>query len=231
MPVKVYWAGDSTVKQNDFTTYPQTGIGQGMRLFIKKNIIIENHAENGRSTKNFIDESRLAAIYNEITVGDFLFIQFGHNDGKQEDPNRYTEPWGEYQENLERFINVARNRKAHPVLITPICRRWFLDSEQLDPNIHGDYPESMISLAKKLEVPYINLYRTSKEVIINLGVEGSKKYFMNLAPGEYQNYPNGLEDNTHLKYEGAVDFAKLIAKGLKELGGIYEELLSFPEKL
>ncbi len=83
---RLFWAGDSTVKENNFTTYPQTGIGQGMKLFIHKDIKIENHAENGRSTKSFIDESRLAVIYDRIREGDLLFIQFGHNDSKKEDP-------------------------------------------------------------------------------------------------------------------------------------------------
>ncbi|MBN2221171.1 MAG: rhamnogalacturonan acetylesterase, partial [Vallitaleaceae bacterium] len=162
MTFRVYWAGDSTVKENNFTTYPQTGIGQVMKLFLKKEVEIYNHAENGRSTKSFIDESRLATIYNDLREGDFLLIQFGHNDAKQEDTSRFTEPFGEYQENLEKFINVARNRKAYPVLITPLCRRWFLENGEMDSNIHGDYPIAMMEVAKKLQVPLINLYEASK---------------------------------------------------------------------
>ena len=231
MPAKIYWAGDSTVKQNDYTAFPQTGIGQGMRLFIKNDIMIINHAENGRSTKSFIDESRLAAIYNEITKGDFLFIQFGHNDAKLDDPDRYAEPWGEYQENLEKFVNAARNRKAHPVFITPLCRRWFDENDQLKADIHGDYPAAMLAAARKLKVPIIDLYGTSRALIKKQGPEAGKRYFMYLAPGEYPNYPEGKTDATHLRYEGAVAFAELIAKALKELGGIYAELLLSPEKL
>jgi lysophospholipase L1-like esterase len=231
MPVKIYWAGDSTVKQNDFTTYPQTGIGQGMQLFINQETVIINHAENGRSTKSFIDESRLAVIYNEITEGDYLFIQFGHNDAKLEDISRYTEPWGEYQENLERFVNVARNRKAYPLFITPLCRRWFDEKGKLRDDIHGDYPMAMILTAKKLEVPCIDLYSSSRVLIERLGPESSKGYFMHLSLDEYPNYPEGKVDDTHLKYDGAVAFAELIAKGLKELGGGYEALLRSPEKL
>jgi lysophospholipase L1-like esterase len=231
MPVKIYWAGDSTVKQNDFTTYPQTGIGQGMQLFVNHETVVINHAENGRSTKSFIDESRLAAIYNEITKGDYLFIQFGHNDAKLEDITRYTEPWGEYQENLERFVNVARNRKAYPLFITPLCRRWYDETGNLRNDIHGDYPKAMIMTAKKLDVPCLDLYSRSRVLIEKLGPERSKGYFMHLAPGEYPNYPEGKVDDTHLKYEGAVAFAELIAKGLKELGEGYEALLRSPERL
>lgn len=231
MVLKIYWTGDSTVKENDFTTYPQTGIGQVMKLFLKKEVLIKNCAENGRSTKSFINESRLATVYNEIREGDILFIQFGHNDAKREDANRFTEPFSDYQENLERFVNVARNRKAYPVFITPLCRRWFLDENQMQGDIHGDYPKAMREVAKRLEVPCIDLFQQSKLLIEATGFNESKKYFMNLAPSEYVNYPEGLEDNTHLRYEGAVTFAALIAKGLKELGGIYLELLSNPDRI
>lgn len=231
MTFRIYWAGDSTVKENDFTTYPQTGIGQVMRLFLKKEVEIHNHAENGRSTKSFIDESRLATIYNDLREGDFLLIQFGHNDAKQEDPSRYTEPFSEYQENLERFINVARNRKAYPVLITPLCRRWFLENGKMDSNIHGDYPIAMKEVAKNLQVPLIDLYESSKVWIDEIGDEQSKNYFMNFGAGQYENYPDGLNDNTHLRYDGAVLFAKMIARGLRELGSIYRDLLIEVERL
>lgn len=226
---RILWASDSTVKQNDFTTYPQTGLGQGMRLYIKKEIEIINHAENGRSTKTFINEFRLAAIYNEITEGDFLFIQFGHNDSKIEDPNRYTYAFNEYQENLEKFVNVARNKKAYPLFITPLCRRYFKDEIHLEENIHGDYQIAMVEMGKKLSVPVIDLQSMSRRLIEKVGKKESRKFFMHLASGEYSNYPDGLIDNTHLKYEGAVAFAGLIAKGLSELGGIYRNLLIKPE--
>lgn len=228
---KIYWAADSTVKENNFTTFPQTGMGQGLGLYLKKEVTICNHAENGRSTKSFLDESRLATIYNEIREGDFLFIQFGHNDEKREDPNRFTEAFGEYQENLERFVNAARNRKAIPVFITPLTRRLFADDSHLKDGIHEDYPEAMEQMAKRLDVPLIDLYTMSRELIESIGQEKSKTYFMNLEPGDYKNYPDGLEDNTHLQYEGAVAFAGLVAKGLKELGGIYADLLLDPDSL
>ena len=83
----IFWAGDSTVKQNSIATYPQTGIGQVFDRYVKRyQVQIENYAENGRSTKQFIDEGRLATIYDRIHAGDFLFVQFGHNDEKASDP-------------------------------------------------------------------------------------------------------------------------------------------------
>lgn len=228
MSPKIFWTGDSTVKENDFTSYPQTGLGQGMRLFLKKDIIIKNHAENGRSTKSFMDESRLAKVYEEIRENDFLWIQFGHNDAKIEDPTRYCKAFGEYQENLERFVNVARNRKAVPLLITPLCRRLFGEDGNLLPRIHEDYPEAMIEVACRLKVPYIDLYESSRRLITELGDDTSKKLFMHLTHGEFKNYPQGLTDDTHLTYAGAVAFSELIAKELKELGGVYKNLLHNP---
>ena len=227
---RIFWAGDSTVKENNYTTYPQTGIGQGMRLYIKKETEIINHGENGRSTKSFLEEFRLADIYNHMREGDFLFIQFGHNDGKTQDPARFADAFSDYSKNLERFVNAARNKKAHPVFITPLSRRYFIGENHLEERIHGDYPKAMKGTGKRLGVPVIDLYSMSREFLEKVGEAESRKFFMHLAPGEYPNYPEGLTDNTHLKYEGAVAFAGLIAAGLKELGEIYRDLLIEPEE-
>jgi lysophospholipase L1-like esterase len=221
----IYWAGDSTVQNNDITTFPQTGIGQVLGLFLQPGIRIENHAKNGRSTKSFIDESRLPAIYDRITEGDFLFIQFGHNDEKTADPTRYTEPFSEFQVNLEKFVNAARNKKAFPVLITPLERRCFEEDGQLGKGYHADYVEAMKQTAIRLEVPLIDLYTMSREKLKEAGVEASKEWYMHLPAGKYPSHPEGLTDNTHLKYEGAVVYAGCIAEGLKKLGGIYGSLL------
>lgn len=212
MSARIFWAGDSTVKRNDFRTYPQTGIGQALRLFLKEDVMIFNHAENGRSSKSFIDESRLAPIYNGLRQGDFLFIQFGHNDGKTGDINRYTEPYGTFQEHLERYVNAARNKKAFPVLITPVCRRWFESDGKLMKDIHGDYPEAMIELADRLEVPLIDLYTSSQTLIQKWGIHESENYFVSW-------------DNTHLTYQGAFAFAGLLSDGIRQLGGVYKVLL------
>ena len=212
MAQRIFWAGDSTVKTNTFETYPQTGIGQVLGRYLKKSVIIINHAENGRSTKSFIDESRLAHIYNDLRAEDFLFIQFGHNDGKKQDPDRYTDPYGAYQVNLEKFINAARNRGAYPVLITPVCRRWFQEDGNLMEDIHGDYPEAMAEIAENLEVPLIDLFEASRKAIASWGELKSRDYFVST-------------DNTHLNHAGAFAFAGLIAEGLKSLGGIYSDLL------
>ena len=221
----IYWAGDSTVQYNDITTYPQTGIGQVFHLFLKPEVKVLNFAKNGRSTKSFIDEGRLAAIEEQITEGDFLFIQFGHNDEKKADPVRYTDPFGQYMVNLERFVNVAREKKAYPVLITPLERRCFAEGNQLGVGEHSDYVAAMKQAAENLDVPLIDLYSMSREKLRKAGAEKTKDWYMHLPKDVYLSHPEGLTDNTHLKYEGAVVYGGCIAAGLKKLGGRYSELL------
>lgn len=221
----IYWAGDSTVQYNDITTYPQTGIGQVFHLFLKPEVRVLNFAKNGRSTKSFIDEGRLAAIEEQITEGDFLFIQFGHNDEKKADPARYTDPFGQYMVNLERFVNAARGKKAYPVLITPLERRCFAEGNQLGVGEHSDYVAAMKQAAENLDVPLIDLYSMSREKLRKAGAEKTKDWYMHLPKDVYPSHPEGLTDNTHLKYEGAVVYGGCIAAGLKKLGGRYSKLL------
>ncbi|MBE5825552.1 MAG: rhamnogalacturonan acetylesterase [Butyrivibrio sp.] len=222
----IFWAGDSTVATNKASTYPQTGIGQAFDRFTAMDVAICNRAVNGRSTKSFIDESRLAPIYNEITKGDFLFIQFGHNDEKINDKTRYTEPFGEFKVNLGKFVNVARNKGAYPVLITSLERRLFDEKGGLKPSAHTDYVLAMKEVGKELEVPVIDLFTMSRDFLEKTGDEATKKYYMNLAPQEAAWAPEGKIDNSHLKYEGAMLFAGMVARGLSELGGVYASLLA-----
>lgn len=228
---KIFWAGDSTVKTNKFVTFPQTGIGQAFDRYVKTDVIIYNHAENGRSTKSFIDESRLAPIYNEITEGDFLFIQFGHNDEKEKDPARYTDPHGEFIVNLGKFITVARNKKAYPVLITPVERRLFDENGVLKPSAHEEYVKGVFEAGEKFDVPVIDLCSMSRDFLSKIGDEKSKKYYMILEKGEASWCPDGQVDNSHLKYEGAMIYAGMIAKDLSALGGVYADLIAQQDAL
>lgn len=223
---KIFWAGDSTVQANKITTYPVTGIGQVFYLYTKDDVAVVNYAKNGRSTKSFIDEGRLEQIEAEIREGDFLFIQFGHNDEKMEDTSRYTDPDTTYKENLTRFIKTAKMHGAYPVLITPLERRCFVDdSDSLGRGDHVEYVKAVKQTAMEQETAVVDLYSMSRDELKKAGRENSKKWYMNLEPGEYPNFPEGKTDNTHLKYEGALFFAGLIAKGLKNLGDVYAELI------
>lgn len=222
---KIYWAADSTVQTNDITTYPQTGMGQVLSLYLKEDVEVKNHAKNGRSTKSFIDEGRLEKIDQQIGEGDFLFIQFGHNDEKDQDPTRYTEPYSTYMDNLAIYIDVARKHGAHPVLITPLERRCFMENGHLGMGAHSDYVAGMKQTAANLNVPLIDLYSMSRAELKRAGEGESRNWYMNFDAGIYSNYMEGKEDNTHLRYAGAVLYAGLVARGLKELGGIYADLL------
>lgn len=222
---KIYWAGDSTAAYNSILTYPQTGIGQAFCLFVKPDVMVENHAMNGRSTKSFIDEGRLAVIDSRIEAGDFLFIQFGHNDEKKQDPSRYTDPAASFQDNLKLFADTALRKGAYPVFITPLERRCFGEDGILGPGEHGPYVEAMKQAAERLEVPLVDLNGRSRQVLCRMGEKESRKLYMNLEPKAYSTHPEGLTDNTHLQYAGAVAFGQCIADGLRELGGRYAQLL------
>lgn len=227
---KIFWAGDSTVQTNDYTTYPQTGIGQVFSLFLKEGYTVENHAKNGRSTKSFMDEGRLQVIEERIGEGDFLFIQFGHNDEKKQDPARYTEPFSSFMENLERFIDAARRKGAYPVLITPLERRCFVDEKKLGDGEHSDYVSAMKQTAEKHNVPLVDLYTMSRAALQKKGETGSRRWYMYFDADEYSQHPGESRDNTHLRYDGAVNFGALIAEGLREIGGIYGDLIRVEEQ-
>lgn len=226
----VFWAGDSTVAYNGGSTYPQWGLGQGIRPFLRREVRLENRAVNGRSTKSFLDEGRLAPIYDRITAGDFLFIQFGHNDEKETDPARYTEPFGEYRENLCKFIAASRNKKAHPLLVTPLCRRWLRQDGSPDAGAHREYRLAVLQTAREQHAPCLDLCEASRKLLARTPPEVSARWFMNLPKGEFSNYPDGLTDNTHLRRTGALVFGELFARGLNALGGAYAALLDRPEE-
>lgn len=209
----VHYIGDSTVARNNIHSYPQTGMSQGLGLYLKEAVTIRSYAKNGSSTKSFLDEGRFAPVEQAMQPGDFLFIQFGHNDEK-EDPARHTDPETTFRENLRRFIRAARERGAKPVLLTPIARRLFDEKGNFRPGSHGAYPNAMRELAKAEAVPLIDLTAMTEAYLPQLGDEPSKPLFM---------WP---KDNTHLKPEGAVKMAGFVAQGLRELGGEYADLLA-----
>ena len=222
---RIFWAADSTVQYNSFLTYPQTGMGQMLHLFLKPEIQVCNKAINGRSTKSFMDQGRLAEIEAELSEGDFLFIQFGHNDEKIADPLRYTTPFGTFAENLEIYVKTALGKKAFPVIITPIERRVFDEKGVLSEGMHGDYVKSAKQVGEKLSCPVIDLNAMSREILSMLGPVEAKRLHVVVPAGIYPKFPEGMDDETHLSPEGAVVYCSCLAKGLQDLGGVYKELL------
>lgn len=222
MASHIYWIGDSTVQQNRIDTWPQCGIGQMLELYLRPGVTVHNYARNGRSTKSFWDEGRFEAIQRELGAGDVLLIQFGHNDQKDYDPARYSTP-EDYQKNLLRYADFARRVGALPVLITPVTRRRF-EGDTLAQSL-APYPQAMRELAAREGIPLIDLTSASRKLVEELGEEASRALYMVFGPGEYPNYPEGKEDNTHLRCDGAVRYAGIVAEGLRALGAPYAGLL------
>ncbi len=212
----IYLIGDSTCQTNFEDTYPQIGWGQVFPNYVKDNYKVINLAKNGRSTKSFTDEGLFNPCKDNIEKGDYLFIEFGHNDEKKEDPTRFTEPFGKYQENLLYFINTARKVGATPILLSPIYRRHFDENGKIKDNVHLNYPEAVRQLAEKEHVIYIDMCELTKGYLSKLGDEASKELFMNFAPGLYPNYPEGKNDNTHFREKGAKMVCDILTQELKK---------------
>ncbi len=214
---KIVYAGDSTAAFNKIYSYPQTGMSQGMLLYLKDEVEMKSFAVNGRSTKSFIDQGRLKKIDQILEKGDFLLIQFGHNDEK-DDPQRHTEPFTTYAENLMRFVETARSHEAYPVLITPIARREFDENGNFLPGSHGQYPEAVKKVGKEMGVPVIDLTAITEDYLSSMGDLASKPLFM---------WP---KDNTHLKPEGAVIMAGFLCRELRKMGSPYADILADREE-
>ncbi|MGE5605913.1 MAG: rhamnogalacturonan acetylesterase [Bacteroidota bacterium] len=213
--ITVFIAGDSTACDYEPSRAPRAGWGQMIgRFFDQNRVAIVNRAISGRSSLSFINEGALDGILADIKSGDYLLIQFGHNDAKKEDPTRYADP-DTYQTYLSQYVNGARQAGANPVLITPVNRRSF-EKGRLVPT-HGLYPGAMITLAKEENVPLVDLTEQSRVLFEALGEEKTKELFLWLKPGESVNYPEGVQDDTHFAEKGAVEIAKLIVQGIKEL--------------
>lgn len=214
-PVTVFLAGDSTMAQKLPEKRPETGWGEMLASHFKDGKVrIDNRAQNGRSTKTFISEGRWQAILDSLKKGDYVFIQFGHNDASKDKGERYTPP-EDYKTNLIRFVDEIRAKGGNPVLLTPVMRRRF-DKDGKFYDTHGEYPARVRTVAHEYVVPLIDMQRKSQAVIVKYGVEGSTKLFLQLKPGENANYPNGIDGNSHFSPLGAEEMAKLAVQGINE---------------
>ncbi|MER2057863.1 MAG: rhamnogalacturonan acetylesterase [Niallia sp.] len=210
----IFLAGDSTAAEKQTNKRPETGWGEKLSSYFTDDIVIQNRAVNGRSTKSFINEGLLTAIEEAIRPGDYLFIQFGHNDQK-EDPARGTIPYGDYQTNLHTFVNTAFKHGAIPVLLSSVSQRHFIN-DMIDSFSLGKYPQAMKNFAEHHNITFFDIHKKSIELLQSLGPVLSKKYFLHLELNESSNYPNGIEDDTHFNEQGAAAIAHLIVKEIKE---------------
>lgn len=214
--ITLYLAGDSTMAEKLTEKRPETGWGEKLQQFFDSTKVkIVNRAKNGRSTKTFLAEGLWQDILQSLKPGDYVFIQFGHNDASKEKVDRYTPP-ADYQANLVRFIHEVRELKAHPILLTPVVRRRFNPQGEFYDS-HGEYPALVRAVALQHNAPLIDMRQKSESLLKNYGVEQSRKLFLQLKPGENSNYPTGIDDNTHFNPLGAELMAKLAVEGVREL--------------
>lgn len=213
--ITIYLIGDSTMADKPTTDNPERGWGQVFPRFFDSSVIIENHAKNGRSTRSFLAETLWLPIVAKLKEGDYVIIQFGHNDEKKEKVDRYTSP-EDYRKNLIRFVTETLEKKANPILCTPIMRRRF-DKDGKFYDEHGVYPDIVREVAKEYNVPLIDMHRKSEKLIIAFGPDSSKMIFLWIAPGAYKSLPDGRQDNTHFSEYGATTMAELAVEGIREL--------------
>lgn len=212
-PFTIFTIGDSTMADKNPEVYPETGWCQGLEENFDEFVSVQNHAVNGRSTKSFIDEGRWQVVLDSLKPGDFVFIQFGHNDQKDYDSTRYTTPFGTYSDNLKKFIDQSRQKEATPILFTSIVRRKFGENGKLI-DTHGDYPVAIRQVAQKLNVPLIDLQKLTEEWVNSLGDEASKEKYLWTEPND--RFPEGRKDDTHLSVEGAKKVAQLAMEDCKK---------------
>lgn len=213
--ITVYMIGDSTMADKPLEDNPERGWGQMFPAFFDSTVTIENHAKNGRSTRSFLAEDRWNPILRKLRPGDYVIIQFGHNDESKEKVDRYTPP-EDFRKNLAKFVTDTRERGGIPILCTPVVRRRF-DAHGEFYDVHGEYPVIVREVAAALDVPLIDMHCMSEELVISSGEERSKEIFLWVKPGVYKSIPDGKEDNTHFNEFGATEMAKLASRGIREL--------------
>ena len=240
--VTIFMIGDSTMANKKLDGgNPERGWGMVLPGFFSEDIKIDNHAANGRSSKSFISEGRWAKVISKVKKGDYVFIQFGHNDEKA-DSIRHTEPGTTFDDNLRRYVNETRAKGGIPVLFNSIVRRNFVQpkdasitkdirrtsGEKEQPkegtvlfDTHGAYLDSPRNVAKELGVTFIDMNKITHDLVQGLGPVESKKLFMFVEPNQVPAFPKGREDNTHLNVYGARTIAGLavdaIGKEIPEL--------------
>jgi lysophospholipase L1-like esterase len=228
--IKVWMIGDSTMANYETSRAPLAGWGMPFVHFFDSTVIVDNRARGGRSTRTFISEGRWQLIADSMQEGDYVLMQFGHNDEAKEEryKDRYT-PVPDYKTNLIRFITETRHKKANPVIITPVTRMRF-DKEGIQQETHKEYTTAAREVGNEYKVPVIDLDARSRELLQKLGPVNSKLLFMQLDSLEHPNYPGGQKDNTHFNDYGARIIAQLVLVEIKKLNLELAERIFVPVK-
>lgn len=211
-PVRIFLAGDSIAVTRERSKAPMTGWGQVLNFFLTPDVELVNCARAGASARTFSERGRLEWILRNIRPGDYLLTSFGINDAKPEEWLR-TEAYGTFSHYLRQYVDGARERNAHPVLVSP--------HEHDTHDVHGnvsrkitEYAMAMRDLAVETSTPYVNLYDQSVRWWTELGPVGTRPFFLHLEPGEHPNYPEGFHDPGHMVPAGAIACARYIAYSL-----------------
>lgn len=215
--IKLWLIGDSTVCIYEPARAPITGWGMPFANFFDTTVIIENKARGGRSTKTFLFENIWGPIEKNLQEGDYVFIQFGHNDEAKEEKykDRYT-PIPDYKTNLIKFIIESRNKQAIPILITPVTRMKFDKAGNIEET-HKEYSAAVWKVSKQYNTPVIDLDKMSRDLLQKFGKENSKLLYMQLDSLDNPIYPVGQKDNTHFNEYGARRMAELVLQGVRDL--------------
>lgn len=233
--ITIFMIGDSTMANKDISGGKmERGWGMMLKNFFTEDVIVDNHALNGRSSKSFINEGHWQKVVEKIKPGDYVFIQFGHNDEK-DDPKRHTDPGTTFDENLRKFVKETRMRGGIPVLFNSVVRRIFTNSTTAVADddtrsnssagliegdtlvdTHGDYLLSPRNVARELDVPFVDANKITHDLEQGLGPDKSKKLHMWYLPNEVPSLPKGRQDNTHYNVYGAYVVAGLLADAVSD---------------
>lgn len=208
----IYLAGDSTVTDQDVE--PWASWGQFITNYFDDKVVVANYAVSGSALSSFKGSNRLKKINSLLKPGDYLFVEFAHNDEKLKGPENTA--WESYSKYLVEYVETARNKGAIPVLVTPTQRRSFNPDGTLKPT-HGDFPDAMRAVAKKMNVPLIDITQLTTVLYEKWGVEASKSALVHYPANTFPGQEKALEDNTHFNSFGANEIALCVIKGIRDL--------------
>lgn len=230
--MRILFLGDSIMQYNDCTTYPQFGWAQMFTRFLTPDTVTLNFAKNGRSTKSFIDEGRFDEVLEKARNGDVAIVSFAHNDEHTHNPVQYTDSGegGTFRKNLEFMVTSLRKKGVLPVLMTPVARRSF-DENGKASNSHSDYPDAVRAVAEKMGVPLIDMTTLTTAELNRLGEQKSRRFYMNFEKDEYDTFPEGKNDNSHLRADGAYMVSRFASQELTRIASQREDYSALKDVL
>lgn len=236
--ITIFMIGDSTMANKDIKKGPERGWGMALQGFFTENVIVDNHALNGRSSRSFILEGHWQKVYDAMKPGDYLIIQFGHNDEKGKiGDRRHTDAGLTLDDNYRMFARAAQAKGATPIIMNAVVRRNFykkpdlgVDDESLrnvaykEENVnsdtlidtHGNYILTPKNVALMMRVPYVDANKITYDLEQSMGIEGSRRLHMWIKPGEY-GITKGRQDNTHYNIYGAHEVASRLVDAIADV--------------